>query len=67
MNRLRAALESDRFELHYQPLMHIKTRDVSHYETLLRLPTDDGVARARRRSCPRHFASASWPTSTAGC
>ena len=43
MNRLRAALETDRFELVYQPLMHIKTRTVSHYETLLRLPTEDGV------------------------
>ncbi len=43
MNRLRAALENDRFELLYQPLMHIKTGVVSHYETLLRLPTDEGV------------------------
>ena len=43
MNRLRDALEADRFELLYQPLMHIKTRTVSHYETLLRLPTEDGV------------------------
>ena len=42
-NRLRAALESDGFELLYQPLMHVKTRTISHYETLLRLPTDDGV------------------------
>ncbi len=43
MNRLRDALESDRFELAYQPLMHVKTRTVSHYETLLRLPVEDGV------------------------
>ncbi len=43
MNRLREALEADRFELLYQPLMHIKTRTVSHYETLLRLPVEDGV------------------------
>ena len=43
MTRLRAALENDRFELLYQPLMHIKTGVVSHYETLLRLPTDEGV------------------------
>ncbi len=43
MNRLRAALEADQLELLYQPLMHIKTGVISHYETLLRLPTDDGV------------------------
>jgi diguanylate cyclase (GGDEF)-like protein len=42
-NRLRVALATDRFQLLYQPLMHIKTGVVSHYETLLRLPTDDGV------------------------
>jgi diguanylate cyclase (GGDEF)-like protein len=45
MNRLRAALETDRFELLYQPLMHITTRTISHYETLLRLPTETGVLR----------------------
>ncbi len=43
MNRLRDALEADRFQLLYQPLMHVKTRTVSHYETLLRLPVEDGV------------------------
>jgi diguanylate cyclase (GGDEF)-like protein len=42
-SRLREALEHDRFELLYQPLMQIKTGIVSHYETLLRLPTEDGV------------------------
>jgi diguanylate cyclase (GGDEF)-like protein len=45
MNRLRSALETDRFELLYQPLMHVTTRTVSHYETLLRLPTETGVLR----------------------
>jgi EAL domain-containing protein (putative c-di-GMP-specific phosphodiesterase class I) len=45
MNRLRSALEADRFELLYQPLMHITTRTISHYETLLRLPTETGVLR----------------------
>jgi len=45
MNRLRNALETDRFELLYQPLMHVTTRTVSHYETLLRLPTETGVLR----------------------
>jgi EAL domain-containing protein (putative c-di-GMP-specific phosphodiesterase class I) len=44
MNRLRTALETDGFQLLYQPLMHIKSGVVSHYETLLRLPTDEGVA-----------------------
>jgi EAL domain-containing protein (putative c-di-GMP-specific phosphodiesterase class I) len=42
MNRLRAALESDGFELVYQPLMHIKSGVVSHYEALLRLPSEEG-------------------------
>jgi diguanylate cyclase (GGDEF)-like protein len=45
MNRLRVALETDHFELLYQPLMHVTTRTVSHYETLLRLPTETGVLR----------------------
>jgi EAL domain-containing protein (putative c-di-GMP-specific phosphodiesterase class I) len=43
MNRLREALAGDGFELHYQPLMHVRSRDISHYETLLRLPTDSGI------------------------
>lgn len=43
MNRLRAALENDGFELQYQPLLHIKSGDVSHYEALLRLRTEDGL------------------------
>jgi diguanylate cyclase (GGDEF)-like protein len=43
MNLLRDALEHDRFELHYQPLLHIESGTISHYETLLRLPTGDGL------------------------
>lgn len=43
MNRLRDALEHDRFELHYQPLMHIRSGDIKHYEALLRLPTETGL------------------------
>jgi diguanylate cyclase (GGDEF)-like protein len=43
MNRLRDALEHERFELLYQPLLHIETGTVTHYETLLRLPTEDAV------------------------
>jgi diguanylate cyclase (GGDEF)-like protein len=43
MNRLRTALETDRLQLLYQPLMHIQSGVVAHYETLLRLPTDEGV------------------------
>jgi len=43
MNRLRDALANNSFELYYQPLMHVRSGEVSHYETLLRLPTDDGV------------------------
>ena len=43
MNRLREALAGDGFELHYQPLMDVRTREVAHYEALLRLPTDEGI------------------------
>jgi diguanylate cyclase (GGDEF)-like protein len=43
MNRLRDALEHERFQLLYQPLLHIETGTVTHYETLLRLPTEDAV------------------------
>jgi len=40
---IRHALENDGFVLHYQPLMHIRTRRVSHYEALLRLKTNRGL------------------------
>jgi diguanylate cyclase (GGDEF)-like protein len=43
MNRLREALDEDRFELHYQPLMHIASGTIAHYEALLRLPTESGL------------------------
>jgi EAL domain-containing protein (putative c-di-GMP-specific phosphodiesterase class I) len=43
MNRLREALDEDRFELHYQPLMHIASGEIAHYEALLRLPTESGL------------------------
>jgi diguanylate cyclase (GGDEF)-like protein len=43
MNRLRAALEHDGFELHYQPLLHIESGTVEHYEALLRLKTEHGL------------------------
>ncbi len=43
MNRLREALAGDTFELHYQPLMHVRSRKVAHYEALLRLSTDEGL------------------------
>jgi len=43
MNRLRAALENDGLELHYQPLLHIKSGTVQHYEALLRLKTEHGL------------------------
>jgi diguanylate cyclase (GGDEF)-like protein len=42
-NRLRTAVSSGGFELHYQPLLHIKSGEVSHYEALLRLRTEEGL------------------------
>ncbi len=43
MNRLRGALEDDGFVLYYQPLLHIKSGEVRHYEALLRLKTEHGL------------------------
>jgi diguanylate cyclase (GGDEF)-like protein len=42
MHRIRAALASDGFMLYYQPLLHIKSGSVTHYEGLLRLKGDEG-------------------------
>ena len=35
---LRHALETEAFELHYQPLFHLKTRNIITCEALLRWP-----------------------------
>ena len=43
MRSIRQALENNDFRLYYQPLMHIPTRQVSHYEALLRLQTSRGI------------------------
>jgi diguanylate cyclase (GGDEF)-like protein len=40
MRSIRHALEKDGFVLHFQPLLHIRTGIVSHYEALLRLKMD---------------------------
>jgi diguanylate cyclase (GGDEF)-like protein/PAS domain S-box-containing protein len=38
--RIRAALDEDRFVLHYQPVFKLDERTITHYEVLLRM--DDG-------------------------
>jgi diguanylate cyclase (GGDEF)-like protein len=43
MQRIREALAGDHFVLHFQPLMHIATGEINHYEALLRMRTDDGL------------------------
>ena len=43
MRTIRHALENDDFVLHYQPIQHIRTGVVSHYEALLRLKTGRGL------------------------
>jgi diguanylate cyclase (GGDEF)-like protein len=43
MRSIRHALENDEFLLHYQPLLHIASGTVSHYEALLRLKTPRGL------------------------
>ena len=52
------ARRSERFELHYQPIVALRDGRVSHYEALLRL-ADDPAARCwpRARSCPRPSAT----------
>jgi diguanylate cyclase (GGDEF)-like protein len=42
VQRIRDALGAGTFVLHYQPLLHIASGDVSTYEALLRLETDSG-------------------------
>ena len=39
-HRLQDALKDDRFVLHFQPIMHVASREVRHYEVLLRLQQD---------------------------
>jgi EAL domain-containing protein (putative c-di-GMP-specific phosphodiesterase class I) len=41
--RLRRALEEDLFVLHYQPIMSLQDRSVSHYEALVRLADEPGA------------------------
>lgn len=42
-NKIEAALAHNRFIFHYQPIMDIRTRTVSHYEVLIRMQDDDGT------------------------
>ncbi|MFB6260112.1 MAG: EAL domain-containing protein, partial [Thiohalorhabdaceae bacterium] len=41
-DRIRRALEEDRFALHYQPIFRLADHSVSHYEVLLRMLREDG-------------------------
>src|SRR4029453_10226599 len=43
MLKIRHALDHDELFFHYQPLLHIPTRTISHYEALLRMKTEKGV------------------------
>ena len=42
-HKLQAALKNNLFVLHYQPIIDIKSKTVSHYEVLLRLEDEDGL------------------------
>lgn len=39
---LREAIEADRFELHAQPVLDLRTNDVAQYELLIRMVGEDG-------------------------
>jgi diguanylate cyclase (GGDEF)-like protein len=41
-DRIRRALEEDRFQLYYQPIFRLDDGSISHYEVLLRMVGDDG-------------------------
>ncbi|MEP2642306.1 bifunctional diguanylate cyclase/phosphodiesterase [Roseobacter sp.] len=41
-NKIRRAIDKKRFEVHYQPLVDIRTQTVCSFEALLRLPNGDG-------------------------
>ncbi|MBE0616362.1 MAG: EAL domain-containing protein [Proteobacteria bacterium] len=41
-NQVEQALVQDRFVMHYQPILHVQTRQVTHYEALLRMLGDAG-------------------------
>ncbi len=40
--RIQHALDHDRFTLHYQPVIDLRSGEVSHHEVLLRMIDDDG-------------------------
>jgi diguanylate cyclase (GGDEF)-like protein len=42
INRLRNALDTDGFRLHFQPINNIHTGETTHHEVLIRLPNADG-------------------------
>ncbi len=41
-NRVEQALAQDRFVMYYQPILHLESREVTHYEALLRMLDDEG-------------------------
>jgi diguanylate cyclase (GGDEF)-like protein len=43
MHAIRNALDNDGFVLYYQPLLHIRSGEVTHYEALLRLKGEQGL------------------------
>ncbi|MFO1433182.1 MAG: EAL domain-containing protein [Candidatus Competibacteraceae bacterium] len=52
-DKVSKALAEDRFLLHFQPIMEIRNRRISHYEVLLRMRDDDGAIIG-----PAHFVDA---------
>ncbi|MBI1195702.1 MAG: EAL domain-containing protein [Gammaproteobacteria bacterium] len=41
--KIEQALRKNKFELYFQPIMHIRSKEIRHFETLIRLKNDDGT------------------------
>ncbi len=41
--KIEQALRKGKFELFYQPIMHIRSKEIRHFEALIRLRDDDGT------------------------
>ncbi len=52
LDRIHAALDQDRFVLHFQPLLHLPTGRIRHHEVLVRMREPDGTLTGPARFIP---------------